>query len=65
MMVTRESRGGFSPRIGGAGPLTRAFLMVNTVEAARRATGNAPASTTTAAQQVRAHGPHAAHLAGG
>lgn len=29
--------GWLSPRIGGVGPLTRAFLMVNTVEAAERA----------------------------
>ena len=28
-----------SPRIGGVGPMTRAMLMVNTVEAAERAAG--------------------------
>ncbi len=32
-----EVAGWLSPRIGGVGPLTRAFLMVNTVEAAERA----------------------------
>lgn len=31
-----EVAGWLSPRIGGVGPLTRAFLMVNTVEAAER-----------------------------
>lgn len=31
--------GWLSPRIGGVGPLTRAFLMANTVEAAERAAG--------------------------
>jgi methylenetetrahydrofolate dehydrogenase (NADP+) / methenyltetrahydrofolate cyclohydrolase len=32
-----EVAGWLSPRIGGVGPLTRAFLMVNTIEAAERA----------------------------
>ena len=31
-----EVAGYLSPRIGGVGPLTRAFLMVNTVAAAER-----------------------------
>lgn len=34
-----EVAGWLSPRVGGVGPLTRAFLLVNTVEAAERAAG--------------------------
>ena len=42
-----EVAGWLSPRIGGVGPLTRAFLLANTVEAAERAAGasNGPADT--------------------
>lgn len=36
-----EVAGWLSPRIGGVGPMTRAMLMVNTVEAAERAAGQA------------------------
>jgi methylenetetrahydrofolate dehydrogenase (NADP+) / methenyltetrahydrofolate cyclohydrolase len=32
-----ETAGWLSPRIGGVGPLTRAFLLLNTIEAAERA----------------------------
>ena len=60
-----EVAGWLSPRIGGVGPLTRAFLMVNTVEAAERATGNAPASTTTAATSVAPTGASGPNAAGG
>ena len=34
-----EVAGWLSPRIGGVGPLTRAFLLLNTIEAAERAAG--------------------------
>ena len=34
-----EVAGWLSPRIGGVGPMTRAMLLVNTVEAAERAAG--------------------------
>jgi methylenetetrahydrofolate dehydrogenase (NADP+)/methenyltetrahydrofolate cyclohydrolase len=34
-----ETAGWLSPRIGGVGPLTRAFLLLNTIEAAERAAG--------------------------
>ncbi len=36
-----EVAGWISPRIGGVGPLTRAFLLLNTLEAAERAAGAA------------------------
>ena len=39
-----EVAGWLSPRIGGVGAMTRAFLLMNTVEAAERAAG-APADT--------------------
>lgn len=38
--------GWLSPRIGGVGPLTRAFLLVNTVEAAERAAQQASGGAT-------------------
>ena len=34
-----EVAGWLSPRIGGVGPLTRAFLLLNTIDAAERAAG--------------------------
>jgi methylenetetrahydrofolate dehydrogenase (NADP+)/methenyltetrahydrofolate cyclohydrolase len=34
-----EVAGWLSPRIGGVGPMTRAMLLVNTVEAAARSVG--------------------------
>ena len=34
-----EVAGFLSPRIGGVGPMTRAMLLVNTVEAAERRAG--------------------------
>ena len=34
-----EVAGWLSPRIGGVGPMTRAMLLVNTVEAAERRVG--------------------------
>jgi methylenetetrahydrofolate dehydrogenase (NADP+)/methenyltetrahydrofolate cyclohydrolase len=34
-----EVAGWLSPRVGGVGPMTRAMLLVNTVEAAERAAG--------------------------
>ncbi|MCB1256159.1 MAG: bifunctional 5,10-methylenetetrahydrofolate dehydrogenase/5,10-methenyltetrahydrofolate cyclohydrolase [Microthrixaceae bacterium] len=34
-----DAAGWLSPRIGGVGPLTRAFLLLNTIEAAERAAG--------------------------
>lgn len=37
-----EVAGWLSPRIGGVGPLTRAFLLLNTIEAAERAAGLDP-----------------------
>jgi methylenetetrahydrofolate dehydrogenase (NADP+)/methenyltetrahydrofolate cyclohydrolase len=34
-----EVAGWITPRLGGVGPMTRAMLLTNTIEAARRAAG--------------------------
>ncbi len=39
-----EVAGWLSPRIGGVGPMTRALLMANTVAAAEKVAGLAPAA---------------------
>ncbi len=54
-----EVAGWLSPRIGGVGAMTRAFLLVNTVEAggARRRTGAAGTASSTVTEHHRSAAP--------